>query len=339
MTIEATAEALAPEQETVPVPEVQEPSADDQMAAIWDKQNTSEAEPETPSEPVEEAPAEEQPVEESKAEAPPVPSDIPRQLKQHWNDLPEDARTSIEDFARETNRKLSDQGRMVQGIAPIRDALTEAVKDFPQMADMKPADIAKEVFDLAKVSASFQDKPVETMMGLIDKHGLREQMQAVLAGQPVRDEVTPLKQELASLKRVLQKYDNPDYIRAQVTAVKTEQDTLSEVQQFAASADHWGDVEDKLPPYVEFMRAEMGQDASAKDVLEAAYDLAVSRIVPQQEKAPEPATDQVADIVDPEKAQAALKAKSVNVRSKPSTPRALSEDEVLAQAWDKSQKR
>lgn len=343
MNVEATAEALAPEQH-VQVPDVtpEAPSMDDELGALWDKaQESPETENQTPDQPVEEATAEEQPLEEPAPEPEKVeiPSDIPRQLKEHWSKLPEESRMAVEDFARETNRKMSEQGRLIAGISPIRDALTEAVKDFPQLADMRPAEVAKEVFQLAQISAQFNTDPVRTMLGLIQKHGLQQQVQQALNGQQVTDNVTPLKQEISMLKRQLSQYADPEYIRSQVSAVTEEQQTIGTVQQFASTAEHWAAVEDKLPAYVQFMRGEMGQDASAKDVLEAAYNLAVSRIVPPEPKAPEQAADQAADVVDPEKAKAALKAKSVNVRSQPSKPKTMTEDELLANVWDKSQKR
>lgn len=341
MSMEATAEALAPEQ-PVQVPEVEQgPSPDDQMAEIWDKAN-QEPEDQTPDEPVEEAKAEDKPAE--KPETPETakvetPTDIPRQLREHWSKFPEETRTAVEDFARETNRKLSEQGRLLHGITPIKEVLTEAMKDFPQLADRSPQDVAKEVFTLARISAEFETNPVKTMLGLIEKHGLKDQITQAMQGQPVSDSITPLKQQIANLQRQLKQATDPNFIRSHFDAFASESDTLKDVKTFAANAEHWQAVEDKLPPYVDFMRAEMGQDASPTDVLQAAYDLAVSRIVPTENKAPEQAADQAADVVDPERTKAALKAKSVNVRSQPSKPRALTEEELLSQVWDKSQKR
>ena len=83
----------------------------------------------------------------------------------------------------------------------------------------------------------------------------------------------------------------------------------------------------------------MQPQASATDILKAAYDAAVSRLVPEASKAQvEDASATDAEQPDPEKTKAALKAKSVNVKSTPNgKQRVLSEDEALAATWDRLQ--
>lgn len=333
MSVEATAEALVQE----PVAPPQEPSERDEMDAIWEKHNK---EPdETTSQPEAEVEAESQPVEEPQAETVEIPSDIPRQLKAHWDTLPEDARKDMQDFARETNRKLSEQGRLVQGISPIRDSLVEAAQKFPHLADMRPQDVAKEVFQLAEISAQFQSKPVETLLGLAQKHGITEQLKQTLAGQPVQgnNELRELKQANEELRRKVARFEDPDYIRSQVTAVTSEERTMTAVESFAKTAEHWDKVEDTLPQLIPAVQAKM-PDASPQDVLQAAYDLAVRWVMPEDEKAPVEAAEQAAQVTDPEKAKAVLKAKSVNVKGQPSKPRQMSQREADEAIWDKYNK-
>lgn len=333
MSVEATAEALVQE----PVAPPQEPSERDEMDAIWEKHNK---EPdETTSQPEAEVEAESQPVEEPQAETVEIPSDIPRQLKAHWDTLPEDARKDMQDFARETNRKLSEQGRLVQGISPIRDSLVEATQKFPHLADMRPQDVAKEVFQLAEISAQFQSKPVETLLGLAQKHGITEQLKQTLAGQPIQgnNELRELKQANEELRRKVARFEDPDYIRSQVTAVTSEQQTMTAVESFAKTAEHWDKVEDTLPQLIPAVQAKM-PDASPQDVLQAAYDLAVRWVMPEDEKAPVEAAEQAAQVTDPEKAKAVLKAKSVNVKGQPSKPRQMSQREADEAIWDKYNK-
>lgn len=344
MSIEATAEALAPETaapiETVTdeAPQANEP---DDLSALYDKLNAPD-EAETPDEPSAEVAAESKPAdepesepEEPKAE---IPSDIPRQFKEHWEKLTPEVRTAIEDHSRETNRKLGEQGRMMQGISPIRDALVEATRSFPQMADMKPADVAKEVFNLAKVSADFQTKPLETMMGLVRQHGLEKQLAQVLQGQPVQqDNTNQMLQHIRKLESKLSEATNPEYLRSQMESFTSERNIMSEVENFANTAEHWDKVEDYLPQFVALER-QMQPNGSEKDILKAAYESAVSRFVPTEQKAPDEAAEQAARYSDPEKTKAVLKAKSVNVTGKPGKPRPLTEDELLSQTFDRAQR-
>lgn len=341
MSFEATAEALVQETAVPPVQQETQTEADE-MAAIWDKHNASEQEDQTPQQLETKVEAENEPSEsvETEAKAVEIPSDIPKQLKEHWADLPESARTSVEDFARETNRKLSEQGRLMHGIAPIRDSLVEATEKFPHLADMKPQDVAKEVFQLAEISAQFQQKPIETLLGLAQKHGIVDQLKQAVNGQPVQsnNQLREVMQANEELRREIAQLKDPNYIRSQVTAVTSEERTLSEINSFAQTAEHWDKVEDTIPALIPAVREKMGEHASAKDVLQAAYDLAVGWVLPKEEKAPETATEQVAKLADPEKAKAVLKAKSVNVSGQPSKPRTLSQREADEAIWDKYNK-
>ena len=114
-----------------------------------------------------------------------------------------------------------------------------------------------------------------------------------------------------------------------------EASTMNEIQAFAQSAEHWAEVEGHLPQFVALER-ELQPDGSNADILKAAYEAAVSRFVPEANRASQEAAQAVQ--VDPEKTKAARKAKSVNVRSQPSNKtRTLSEDEELAAVWDRAQ--
>ena len=137
-----------------------------------------------------------------------------RLIKQHWDDIPETARTAILDSQREMGRKLADQGRQVQGIAPIRDVLTQAVKEIPALANMRPEEAAAQVFELAKLSNDFTSKPVETLMGYIQKHGIGEQMALALAGQPLTGDGPNTAKEIQRLNREVSRLSDPEYMRS-----------------------------------------------------------------------------------------------------------------------------
>lgn len=81
------------------------------------------------------------------------------------------------------------------------------------------------------------------------------------------------------------------------------------------------------------MRSELGQNASPKDVLKAAYELAVQRRMPDT-KAKEPPVEEAKATPDPKRTEAAIKAKSVNVSSTTTgKEREMTEDEILSAAY------
>ena len=276
-----------------------------------------------------------EPEHEEKAEA---PSDLPGGVKAAWESFSKEVQEAIIASQRDMAKKVSDQGRLVSGIAPIRDVLIEASKEMPHLMGMKPEQVATEIFTLAKISRDFNDRPTETMMGLIKKHGIEAQVKAALNGVEAPAEAaqaTALKTEIANLQRQLQQFASPDYIRQQVSQVSSEERATSEVQNFASTAEHWAAVEEYLPQYIPVVQAEMGESASVKDILSAAYDLAVLRRLPGSRAKPQ-AADEAAAQVDPKKAEAAIKAKSVNVSGKSAgKDRVLSEDEALSAAYDR----
>lgn len=347
MSLEATAEALATDT-AMPVAEAPAMSEDDILDAAFDRmQETEEQDDPTPIEPEvdeaetgDETPEDDAETVDDGEEAPePVeaPSELPKSIKDAWKDIPEAAREAIVESQREANRKLSEQGRLVQGIAPIRDVLVEAAKQLPSLANMRPAEVASEVMELARMSHAFNTQPVQTLMGLVQKHGLQDAMKQALDGQPISQEAqgaAALKQEIASLKRQLAQVSDPEYLRSHVQAFTTESQTQNEVHQFAAQAEHWDKVEAYVPHAIPIARAKLGEGASPRDVLSAAYDLAVSQFVPQEPKAPSRPAAAEAAIDAPEKTEAARKAKSVNVTSRPSgSPKKMTVDEALEDAW------
>ena len=321
-------EAVAPVE--APAVEVSEDAA---LAAVWQKaQDPVDVPEEQPEEPPKETPAEE-PVEAVEEDG--LPDNIPDGLKSALRGMPEDARKAVLTDRDGLHRKLSDMGRQVHGIAPIRDVLVEAIKHMPALADMKPQQVAQEVFELAKVSQGFREKPVETMVGLIRKHGLEGAVQKALGGQPQQQGVDPW-QKIAALEQHIQKISDPSYLRDQVTSITSQEKLLDSVNDFAAKAAHWDDVNEHIPLFLEAARAKVGFEAAPRAVLEAAYDMALSVFKPETQ-APKQPVDDPKLATDPEKTQAAIKAKSVNVQGKATgRARVLTEDEELAAVYQRA---
>lgn len=334
MDLEATAQALVtetalPEQ----VAATETVDAEPDYGAAFDK-----AMAETPAEAAEPAPeADEAPAEAEVAqEAVEAPTDVPVALRKHWSGLPEEARDAVLTSQREMSRKLSDMGRQVQGIAPIRDVLVEAGKMNPALMHMTPQDVARDMMRLAQISAEFDRNPIGAFQKLAEEKGLTEALRKHYGGQPQEAHQTAsLQNEIRALKQQLARAADPEFIREQVSAVTMQERVISDVQGFAAQQEHWSEVESFMPKVIPLVRDAM-PDASAKDVLARAYDLALQTYRPDL-KAKAQAAVEAAVVPDPERAKAALQAKSVNVTGRASgQARELTEDERYAAAYDRA---
>lgn len=325
MTIDATASALVAE--TAAPSEMTE---DEALDAAFDKAM------EAPDEP-EEAAATEGPTLEEVVDDDPVPSDIPAELQKAWKVIPKETRDALAASQRNMSQKAAEQGRLMAGIAPIRDVLVQAAREMPNLAGMRPEQVATEVFALAKISRQFNENPVETMIGLIQKHNIGPQIAQALgqASQPA----DALQQKVALLEKQLQQAADPDRVQQTVENVLTQRSVLDEVTKFAQDAEYWGVLEPHLPQFVQAAREELGDSASAKDILSRAYDTALSRLMPAA-KANAQAAVTSQPVPDPKKAEAVLKAKSVNVTSRTTgEARVRTEDELLDAAWERANRK
>ena len=338
MNIEATAQALAPDTALPePVASTETTEAEPDYGAVYDKltaEPATEAPEEAKSEPEKavDAPAEvetaQEPVE--------APTDVPVGLRKHWSALPEEAREAVLTSQRELSRKLSEMGRQVQGISPIRDVLVTAIKDLPALASMRPEQVAQEVVHLAKISADFRSKPLETFIALAKQHNMTDALKQALGGnQPAAQETAQLQGQIRALQEQLSRAADPEFIRQQVSAVTMQERVLSEVQAFAAKQEHWAEVEPLLPQFIPAIRDAM-PGASEKDILERAYETALHLKRPDL-KAPAKAAVEAATQPDPERTQAAIQAKSVNVPARTTgKPRELTEEEAYSAVYDRA---
>ena len=341
MDTQAAAPAPATEAMTAQVAEaltetVTTDDAEPDYGAAYDKITADEpVEAAEPAPEAEEAPAEV----EAAPEAVEAPTDVPVALRKHWSALPEDARDAVLTSQREMSRKLSDMGRQVQGISPIRDVLVEAAKSNPAIMNMRPDELARDVMELAQFSAAFKSKPLETFITLANKHGMTDALRQALGGQPQEaQQSAALQNEIRTLKAQLAKAADPEFIREQVSAVTMQERVISDVQGFAAQQEHWGEVEAFMPKVIPLVRDAM-PDASAKDVLARAYDLALQTYRPEL-KAKAPAAVQAATAPDPERTQAAIQAKSINVTGRTTgKPREMTEEEIYSAAYDRASRK
>jgi hypothetical protein len=306
----------------------------DAMAAVWDRLNADEAE--APQEEPQEAQAEAAEA-EPPAPADLAPSDLPLAVKNAWQDLPPDARDAVSRSHREMTQKLAEQGRLVQGIAPIRDVLIEATRSLPNLASMTPQQAASEIMQLAQFSAQLQAKPAETILAVMDRYGVREQVSAALSGQPAAQYSASLQNEIRSLKTQLAQVADPNYLREQVSAVTAQERAMNELQTFSAKAEHWAEVEPHLIGVIPLAQGKLGPGASNADVLKAAYDMALAIYLPDAKASNAAAAQKAPAVSDPKTVAAVANAKSVNVTSRPSgQPRELTERQALAAAYERA---
>jgi len=348
----ASPEGLAGDEVISPVetPSTPEPSEDDALAAIYDKLTEEPAadapEPavtdEAPDQQDDEAQIEEQTPQEP---AEPPPSFLPGAVKEKWASLDPDVREAIAHSQGEMSRKLADATRQVQGIGPIRDSLTELSREFPQLLNMKPGEVVAEMREMAVIGQHLQQDPIRTLLAVAEKHGVTGQLAEFFNGKQVspnsnaaQQHISTLQAEIRGLKQQLEQVGNPEYLQSQVSSFMEQQSAMNEVTSFAKSAEHWDKVEAHLPKIIPFVR-DAKPGASTADILKASYEMAIQQLVPEA-RARGQAGEEPAITPDPRKAEAALKAKSVNVKGSMSgNPRKLSEDEMLAQVYDRAFKR
>lgn len=344
MSIEATTADALVSQEAMPA----EVSMEAELGAVFDKLN---AEPVTENEPPEqpetaevaEVEAVEEPAETPEEVEPQeveVPSGLPVELREKWKAIPEEAREAILKDRDGLHRKLSDMGRQVQGIAPIRESLVKAVERFPFLADMKPQDVAAQVFQLAEMGQKLRENPGQVLATLAKQHGAEKALMQHLQGQQVTPDAqytTKLLNHIQQLEQKLARVADPEYLTQQISQVTTQQQVVSSVNEFASQAEHWADVEDHIPAYIPIAKAKLGESAAPQAVLALAYEKAVQDFV---EKAPsQPAVEAQAD-PDPDRTAKALKAVSVNVTGKSTgKPKPLTMEEELSRVYDRASKR
>lgn len=328
-----TEEVTPNETQSVETPTVEtsapEPSERDAMSDIYDKLNA-------PDDPIEsdEPVVQEEPKAEETVEAEKPPSDLPGGIKTQWGNIPAEARDAITEAHREMAAKNADMGRQNQATKPVYDVLVNAAREMPELANMTPEQIGKEVFNLAKVNAQIQRDPVNTIAGFIQKFNVGPQVAQLLGGQVGDQTFMAMQQKIASLEQELSKSGNPEFLEQQFSRFSAKQQAVTEVDQFAATAEHWGEVVNDIPMYLDPARKALSESASNADVLSKAYELATfarglaAKAQVGDEPAPQP---------DPKKAEQVKKATSVNLPSTASDgKRNLSEREKLSAAYDRA---
>lgn len=262
-----------------------------------------------------------------------LPPGLPVGLKTVWGKLDDEARSIIQKSQNELSGKLANQGRLVQQITPIRDVLVEAARDIPELQGMSPQQVASEVMHLARVNAEFKKDPVTALLKFADQAGMREQLAQALGVTPGQapQQFNTIPSKIAELEQKLAQALDPEYIASQVSEVTARARTSEEVMAFAATAEHWAEIEADLPAIIPGVQAILGEQASAKDVLAKAHEIAVSLRFPQPPASP---------VAQPDRVQAAQKAKAVNLPGRqPAGDVVLNENDAMLAAYHRAMKK
>ena len=317
------------EENAAPVEGTAAPSDLEQMGAIWDKMQ------EAPEPPAEAEPAEAEPAEtedQPSLAAIEAPTDLPAAIKAKWAGIPEDVREAVLQSHRAMAGKLTEQGRVTQAAKPVYDVLVQAAREIPSMQDMTPAQIAADVFEMAKVQHALNSDPVGTLLQIAQEHGALQGLAARLTGQPPQADAG-IAQQIQALQQQIAQLADPSLVDRHVEKTLATREVNRVVDEFASSKkETWADVEPVMPMFIGLAYDQSGNGASAQDILDAAYDMAIHAIPALRAKV----TAAAAPATDPRLTAAQMKAKSVNVVSRPSGQgRALSERDAMAAVWDK----
>lgn len=270
----------------------------------------------------------------------PAPSWLPRGLKENWGKVPKDLRGEIATSYQHLGERLGEQGRMIQGLTPIKDELVSLAREIPALQAMTPDQVVGNMRELALINQRFDDDPVRAIFELVDRYQVGPHIQRIIAGQVDPETANRLadqaKQERQQQNQ--QRQFSPEAMKTHFQEWQAETKTREGVVDFASRAEHWEQVEGYLLSAIPMVKDMKGPNASEMDVLTAAYELVCNQLglsspdqKPAKAAAPRP---------DPERAEKASKAKSVNVTSNlTGRKRTLSEDEVMSRAYDRAMRR
>lgn len=305
------------------------------IGAIYDKLTEGAIVEETEPTPAD-APKPEAAVVEAAPDVEEPPTDIPAAVRQHWTTIPKEARDAFLSSQRESGRKLAESGRLVSGVKPVVDVLHRAIKEIPGMSKMRPDQVAHDVFEGAKMVAAIRENPVANIVNLAKQHGALDALKAHFAGQPAgqRDQSVALAQEVRALKQQLAQVSDPDRTRNTVNQIMAAQKTEDFVTGFATDhKENWAVVEPFIPNMIPLAKQRLGNQASAKDVLTEAYEMAIHAHPDLRAKMVAAAQAPVAS--DPARLAAQRAAKSVNVTSQPGKSQPQTERAAMSAVWDK----
>lgn len=260
-----------------------------------------------------------------------------------WQKIPADLREPLRAMQEELHQRQSHMGRELAAYKPIGEVIQKYGEYFGgARGSYKPPEAIDYLFNLQR---QMDDKPIETLLQIADTYELRPHLAQMFGGQSSQGGDPILLARIDQLETLLrqnsgQKFD-PSMIDQRLEAKLTEKQTLSEVEKAISR------VEDEMPLlkqvpdedlvyFTDKARTKLGQTASYEAVYKLAGEMAINADPDLRAKAAavKPAAGQ-----DPSKVAAAKRANEANLRStSPEKGRTLSDDDMLAQVWEKNQR-
>lgn len=272
----------------------------------------------------------------------PAPAHLPQAIKSHWAGMSEDARKAWSAHVSEQDRKFGDLGKQFQAVKPIADRLNEAIQKYPDFKGMTPDQLAKGAAELAAVQVAFNKNPVGTLMELAKSANVLPQLAQIFSQQAGRTSgdqnqiIAGLEQKIAKLEAQQQRASNPDTIRETVSSTLAEKEAKTTLENWAKAQPFYADVEADLPHFVAQVIEKKGRDRPHADILSEAYDMAINANPEVRAKVREAEAKATAAQPDPQRAEKARKAASINVKSSANgKDRTVTEDEAMGAAWDR----
>jgi hypothetical protein len=298
-------------------------------------------------EPAEEAPGDDG-AEPAEAEAPaetaapavPLPSNW-NGKEELWGKIPAEIREPLRAMQEELHQRQSQMGRELSAYKPIGEVVQKYGEYFGgELGNYKPSEAIDYLFGLQR---QMDDKPVETLLQIADTYQLRPKLAQLFGGQAAGGDNPVLLARIDQLENLLRQSSGPKFDPSIIDQRLEEK--LTEKQVYSDVHASISRVEEKMPLmkqvaesdlvyFVNKARGKLGDTASYEAVYQLAGEMAINADPDLRAKsaAGKPAAGQ-----DPAKVAAAKRANESNLRStSPEKGRRISEDDELAQIWDKN---
>lgn len=271
----------------------------------------------------------------------PLPSNW-RGLEETWAKVPAELRETIRAHEEKLHQTLSQQGQALSAYKPLSEVFGEYSEYFNgQRGNYRPDEAVRFLFGLQR---GMDEKPEETILQIIDTYELRPKLAAMFGGQGGEAAQQPeslLLSKIDQLEATIQRLSDPSKIDQRITEKLKEDREYSAVEQeisrVATTMPLYAEIpEEDMVHFINKSWAKLGNTASKEAVLKSAYDMAINADPDLRAKS---AALKPAAASDPERVAAAKRANSTNIRSTSSgKSRELTEDELLADVYDKNQR-
>lgn len=263
-----------------------------------------------------------------------------------WNKVPADLKPVLAEIDGGLHRTLSEQGRQLSTLKPVAEVIQKNSQYFNgsvKGADGQPITPAAGIEYLFNVQKAMDTNAVDTLLTIADRYGARDKLAAALGQKPAEGQGDQaLRNEIAGLKQQISALLNPANIDGRINQKLEEQAAAlaaaEEVKSLSKDKPLFSEIPEKrMVNFINDAWERLGDTAEKSAVFDLAYDMAVNADPALRAKA---AAAKASAAQDPKKVDAAKRANGVNVTSTSSGKgRTLTEDEELAEAFDRSQKR